>query len=130
MLAMKTKSRLNKWQYTLARVLLFCVSCAFVLAAVSRLVKGLPKLWSQHLLVFIAATITLGLTTLFVRWEGLKMGDVGVKPGRSSLIKMSIGFLAGMFLSFLQPLLVLLFGHLKLIFSPATTFTYILSNLL
>jgi len=123
------KSKKNKWQYTLGRVLLFCVSNTIVLAGVSRLTQGMPKQWSQHLLVFIASIITLALTAVFVRWEHLRMGDVGVTPGRHSVARVCIGFLIGMFLSFLQPLLVLIFGHLKLVFSPATNFTYIFSNL-
>jgi CAAX protease family protein len=105
----------NKWQYTLGRVLLFCLISAVILATLSSLTRGLPNQWSQHLLVSLAAIITFGLTIFFVRLEGLTLNDVGVIPRRGSLLRVGIGFLIGLFLSVLQPVLVLLTGHLEII---------------
>ena len=120
----------KKWQYTLVRVLLFCLVSAIMLATVSGLVGGLPKQWSQHVLLIITIILTFGLTIAFVRWEGLRLGDVGVIPGRHSLARVCIGFLAGLFLSALQPAIVLLSGHFTLKYNPSITTSYIFSNLL
>lgn len=119
----------NKWQYTLGRVLIFCLISAVVLATLSSLTSALPKQWSQHLLVSLAAIVTFVLTIFFVRREGLKLIDVGVIPRRGSLLRVGLGFLIGLFLGFLQPALVLFTGHLEII--PASvSFGVVMSNLL
>jgi membrane protease YdiL (CAAX protease family) len=127
---MSQNSTVSKWKYTLGRVLLFCISCAIILAAASRLTQGMRKEWSQHLLITIAAIVTFGLTILFVHREGLRLSDVGVVPGRRTIPRLCIGFSIGIFLALLQPALVLLFGHLKLVINPKLTFGYVISHLL
>jgi membrane protease YdiL (CAAX protease family) len=123
-------SKKNKWQYTLGRVLVFCLSCTVVLAAASRLTQGMPKQWSQHLLVLIAAGVTFGLTILFVRWEGLELKDVGVIPRKKSTTRFFGGFLLGLILAILQAVLLLSFAPVKLLFYSKLNFAYILSGLL
>jgi uncharacterized protein len=113
---------------TLGRVLLFCLSCAIVLAMAFRITQGVSKRFSEYLLLVIAGTITLGFTLLFVRWEGLRLSDVGLVPGRRSIFRLGLGFLIGLFLASLQPILVLFFGHVKLVLFPKTTFGVILSS--
>src|ERR1022692_5320721 len=71
--------------YTLGRVLLFCLSCAIVLAIASRITQGVSKPFSEYLSLVIAGIITFGLTLLFVRWEGLRLRDVGLVPGQRSI---------------------------------------------
>jgi membrane protease YdiL (CAAX protease family) len=86
------------------------------------------KRFSEYLLLIIACILTLGLTLLFTRWEGLHLSDVGLLPGRRSTFRLGIGFLIGLILASLQPVLVLSFGHVKLALSPQITFGAILSN--
>lgn len=119
-------NNIKKWPYTVVRAILFCLSCAATLATVSAVVKGLPNAWSQHLLLIIASAITFGITVLFVRWEKLKLSDVGVVPGRFTFKRLAIGFLIGMILAFLQSAFVLLCGHFKFIYSSVITFIDIL----
>src|SRR5690606_22551516 len=59
---------------------------------------------------------------LFVRWEGLRLKDVGVIPGRYTLARLSIGFIIGLCLASLQVLLVSLTGHLTLVRSSGISF--------
>jgi uncharacterized protein len=94
--------------------LLFCISSAVVLAVTSGLTKALPKQWSQHLLILIAAIVTFGLTVLFVRWEGLKLKDVGVVPGKYSITRFFGGFFIGIILAILQTGLLFLFAPVRL----------------
>jgi len=119
-----------RWKLTLGRVLLFCISCAVALAISSRLTKGMSSRWSQHLLVLIACIVTIGLTVLFVRWEGLRLSDVGVIPGRQSISRIGIGFIIGLLLALGHAALVMLFGHVKLVRSPTMTFGYFMSGFL
>jgi membrane protease YdiL (CAAX protease family) len=125
---MSQKSKTVIRIYTLGRVLLFCLSAAVVLAIASRISQGVSKGLSQYLLLVIAGTITLGLTLLFVRWEGLRLSDVGVVPGRRSIFRLGCGFLIGLFLASLQPALILLFGHVKWVLFPKPPFAVILSS--
>jgi membrane protease YdiL (CAAX protease family) len=90
----------------------------------------MPKQWSQHLLVLIAAAVTFGLTILFVRWEGLKLKDVGVIPRRNSITRFFGGFLLGSILAILQAVLLLSFAPVKLLLYSKLNFSYILSGLL
>jgi hypothetical protein len=55
---------------------------------------------------------------------------VGVVPGRLTISRLGIGFIVGIFLALLQPLLVLVFGHLKLVINSKLTSAYVISNLL
>src|ERR1700676_3871464 len=103
------------WIYTLGRVLIFCICCAIVLAVSSRVVQELPKSWSQILLAIISCAGALMLTLLFVRWEGLHLSDVGVAMKRHSILRVFIGFILGFLLAVLQPALVLMTGHIKLV---------------
>ncbi|MDB4925011.1 CPBP family intramembrane glutamic endopeptidase [Mucilaginibacter sp.] len=106
----------GKWIYTLLRVLLFCLSCAIVLAATSRLTQGWPgSKWVSIVSIAIAAAGSLVLTILFVRWERLKLKDVGVVPVNKSILRLFTGFVIGLFLAGMQPMLVLLSGHISLI---------------
>jgi uncharacterized protein len=125
---MSQKSKTVIQIYTLGRVLLFCLSSAIVLAIASRITQEVSKRFSEYLLLIIAGIITLGLTLLFTRWEGLRLSDVGLVPGRRSTFRLGIGFLIGLILASLQPVLVLFFGHVKLVLSPKITFGAILSS--
>ncbi len=118
------------WLSTFVRVLLFCLGSAILLATVSRLTQGFPKAWADHLTIIVATILTFGLTLLFLRWEGLSLGDVGLIPGSQSIFRVATGFLIGLILAFLQVAGVMLFGHLKLVLYPEFSFPYILSAFL
>ncbi|MFI5192489.1 MAG: CPBP family intramembrane glutamic endopeptidase [Chitinophagales bacterium] len=124
------QSKPARWLPTLVRVLLFCLGSATVLATVSRFTQGFPKAWSDHLTILLAIILTFGLTLLFLRWEGLDLGDVGLIPGSQSISRMATGFLIGLILASLQVGAVILFGHLKLVLYPTLSFHYILSAFL
>lgn len=120
----KTVSRL----FTVGRVLLFCLSAAAGLAMASRVTQGVSKDYSEYVMLIIAGIITLGLTLLFTRWERLRLRDIGLKPDRSSALRVGIGFLIGLMLASLQPALVVLVGHVKLVPAPNITFGAILAS--
>jgi membrane protease YdiL (CAAX protease family) len=127
---MNTKLKTPKWWQTLARVLLFCISCAVILAVISRLTQGLLKPWSILILGLVSSLGAFILTILFVRWEGLLLKDVGVVPVKSSLVRALTGFVIGLFLAILQPLLVLLTGHIRFVKSSNVTLASVLITLL
>lgn len=108
------------------RVLLFWSCCMVVFAIAAPVTKSLPKPWSSILSVTIALLFTLGLTILFVRWEKLSLRAVGVVPGRSSLLRVVIGFLIGLLFPALQAALVLLAGHTRLVISADLSMTKLL----
>jgi membrane protease YdiL (CAAX protease family) len=109
--------RANKWA-TLGRVLLFCLSCAITLAFTSGITKGLGNLGS-YVELLLAVLITIGLTLLFVRWERIKLTDIGIIPGEHTVLRVSVGFIIGLVMAILQPLiLILLNNHIHLVLSP------------
>ncbi|NRF39459.1 CPBP family intramembrane glutamic endopeptidase [Pedobacter foliorum] len=127
---MKEPDKPTKKIYTLSRVLLFWVICMAFMAISSGLTKQLPLIWGQILTVSSAALGSFVLTILFCRWEGLQLKDVGVIPGVSTLSRVAIGFIIGLFLASLQVLLIALNGHLSIALSSQMSFTPIGLNLL
>ena len=120
----------RKWPYTLGRVLLFCLACAIALILSSVLTKGLPVTWQPILSVAAAGSTAFLLTLLFVRWEGISLLDVGVLPGRHTLLRLLSGLLIGSVLAALQTFAVSMTGHLTLVLNPGIAYGGILINLL
>ncbi|MBS1682288.1 MAG: CPBP family intramembrane metalloprotease [Bacteroidetes bacterium] len=98
---------------TLIRVVCFCLLCAIVLATFSGLTKDFLTEWKQHLLLIITIAITYILTMFFTKAEKLQLTNVGVVPGKATFKKIVIGFGIGLFMTLLQLVFVLLFGHYK-----------------
>jgi membrane protease YdiL (CAAX protease family) len=102
----------TRWR-TLARVLLFFVDCAAVLAGTAPLA---PRGSGATAGLFIGTVASLGafvLTFLFVRWEGLRLSDVGASLDRQSLLRLALGFLIGLFIVALQTLMMWVAGHVR-----------------
>jgi membrane protease YdiL (CAAX protease family) len=118
------------WKYTLGRIVVFCLACAMVLVLGSPLTASLGKPWSDVVLAAVAIPIVFALTLLFVRWEGLRLRDVGVVPGRKTLSRVLLGFVIGLFLAGLHAALVLAYEHQKPIRVPGQSFALVLVNLL
>jgi uncharacterized protein len=112
----------GRWR-TLGRVTLFCVGCAVVLAVASRLIPKLPGQWSQVVVGAVASLGAFVLTMVFVRWEGLRLEDVGAVPGRQSAPRVALGFLIGLLLVALQSALVAVSGHVRWVREPEGAFT-------
>src|SRR5204862_6432878 len=93
---------------TLFRVIFFCLLNAIIFATISGLVKNFSSKWNQHLLLAISIVITYGLTILFTKWEKLQLKNVGVVASSATFKKLFIGFGIGLFMTLLQPVLVLL----------------------
>lgn len=115
---------------TFLRSILFCAASAFILALFSGIFKGLPNEWSQHLLLLITILISLALTVLFTRWEGLTLKDLGVLPGSKTASRLVIGFFIGSIFSLLQPALVMLSGDVSLVYNSDIAIDVIVSNFL
>ncbi len=95
------KNWMKKFQNGLlvGRVLLFCVSCAVVLATVAPL---RPRGSGPNSMLYIGAMACIGtffLKLLFVRWEGLRFGHIRACQGRGSPLRLAFGFIVGLFLS-------------------------------
>src|SRR5277367_105335 len=114
------KTTNKRWQYTLCRVLLFCLGCAGILAVSSGYTKEISKPWSTIILASFSILGTWGLTLIFVHWEKLKLSDAGVVPGKSSAVHFVAGFVIGLFLVVLQITLLLITGHIKLLRAAET----------
>jgi len=92
------------------RVLLFLMSCAAVLIVAGSLGKSVG-LWAAALVGTVASVATLLLTWIFVRWDGLRLGDVGAAPGRGSGVRFVAGFGLGLMLVAVRTLLTGTGGH-------------------
>jgi membrane protease YdiL (CAAX protease family) len=118
----------------LGRVLLFFLGCAFLLAVAAPMTRSLPGQWSLLILGAGTSVATFTLTVLFVRWEKLRLADVGAAAGRESLTRLVLGFVVGLFMVALQSSFVRLSGHIEWVRTPGvslapialTLFTYLL----
>ena len=116
------KSKLRRKQVlTLVRVLFFYLCSLLVLMFTSRLTKSIaPELADLSSLV-LASVLTFLLVYLFTRWQKLRLNDVGVVPGKSTIQRFVVGYVIGLSMSAIQALTVFGFGHLQLTIVPNIT---------
>lgn len=93
-----------------ARSLLFVVCSAVVLAVVARWERAA---FGPLVVGSSAALGTLVLTILFVRWERLRLHDVGVELVRGSLGRFTVAFVVGLSLPLLRAGIVMLVRGLR-----------------
>lgn len=91
-------NHVSRW-VAAVRALLFVVCSAVLLAVAARWER---MAYSQLAVGCSTAIATLLLTMLFVRWEGLRLGDAGARFTRGSLTRFGVAFIAGLALPFLR----------------------------
>ncbi|HEX3070461.1 MAG TPA: type II CAAX endopeptidase family protein [Thermoanaerobaculia bacterium] len=94
---MQPKGTVRRW-VVLLRVVIFIVACAVVLAAVSPIAAKMPDKWPELLTGLLASLGAFALTLLFVRWERLRLDDVGTAINARSVTRLAFGFLIGLLL--------------------------------
>ncbi|HEX5283263.1 MAG TPA: type II CAAX endopeptidase family protein [Bryocella sp.] len=99
----------------LAKVLLFLLLCAIILVITSGLISGLPSQWSGVAIGIITSLCTFGLTVLFLRWNRLKLSDVGEAVSSRSPFRLAVGLVCGFVLVALHLCLLLSAGHVSLV---------------
>jgi membrane protease YdiL (CAAX protease family) len=104
---------------SLGRVLLFLLSCAAILAITASLPPPRSGRTQELFIGSIASLGAFALTVLFVRWEGLRLDDVGAMPGRKSLSRLAFGFLMGLLLVAMHSLVLGAAGHIRWESTPA-----------
>lgn len=107
----------------LGRLLLFVLACAFVLAAAAPLTRRIPGPWSDFVLGTVASLGAFALTVLFVRWERLRLEDVGAAPARRSVPRFGFGFLIGLLLVALSASVSAAIGHVRWVRAPGVSLT-------
>lgn len=116
--------------YTLGRVLLFSLCCVIILIFCSSLTGNLPAKINDHLSILSATILTFLLILLFLKWEKLKLSDVGILPGKYSFSRFISGYVIGFVMAASQALIVLSYGHFQLKLVPDIQITDILLPLL
>lgn len=92
----------------------------------SRLTKSLSSEVADLSSIVFASVLTFLLVYLFTRWEKLRLIDVGVVPGRSTIQRFVVGYVIGLLMAVIQALIVFGFGHLQLTIVPNITAPQIL----
>jgi uncharacterized protein len=122
------KNESQRW-WLLGRVLLFMIGCAIVLVVITLLVPKGHGPTSELFTGVMASLGAFGLTLLFVRWEGLRLDDVGVSPDRRSLLRFVIGFLIGAVLVALNSTVLWGAGHVRWVRAPDIGFSDVMITL-
>lgn len=103
---------ISRWR-VLGRVLLFFLACAFLLALTAGVERQVAGLAPGLFIGAITSLGTLALTAVFVRWEGLRLNDVGAAIEKGSSLRFLIGFILGLLLVTLHMSIEGLAGHLR-----------------
>jgi uncharacterized protein len=119
----------SRWPL-LGRVLLFFLSCAFVLAAASPMTQRIPGPWGNLALASLASLAAFALTVVFTKWEGISLASVGAALAPGSLLRFACGFLVGLGLVSIYALVSAVAGHARWIRVPGNGFATTLSTLL
>lgn len=127
---METIARRKKWFVTIGRSLLFCISCAAILAATSGMLKDDGVFSSMVWPVALAAAGAFILTLLFTRWGGLHLKDVGIVPGLRTVPRFLGGFAIGLVMAGLQLVFIWSSGHVSIVRSPVLPVNEMSANLL
>lgn len=104
--------KVRQWR-SVGRVLLFLAACTLVLVMTASLAFVRSSPWQELMIGSIAGLGSLVLTALFVRWDGLRLGDVGARPNANSPGRLAIGFALGLLLVALHSFLVAVAGHVQ-----------------
>jgi membrane protease YdiL (CAAX protease family) len=116
-----SEGKFIRWR-VIGRVTLFFLSCAFLLAATSQMVKTIPGPWANLVLGSVAAIGAFALTVVFVRWEEISLDSVGAALARGSLPRFAAGFLAGLVLVAIYTLIPAIAGHVRWVRAPGNGF--------
>ena len=106
------ESNVRRWAVS-GRVLLFLISCAVLLASTAPLERRFPGLPPGLFTGAITSLGSLVLTVLFVRWEKLRLEDVGAAVSRKSPLRFVVGFLVGLILVALHVSVEAIVGHIR-----------------
>jgi hypothetical protein len=85
--------------------------------------------WSQAIVGLEASFATLLLTLAFVRWDGIRLADIGASPRRASIGRLLLGFAMGLLLVATQSGLFTLTEHVRWARSGITGYAPIISAL-
>jgi membrane protease YdiL (CAAX protease family) len=110
-----------RWR-SLGRVLLFFIACATLLILASILERQFAGLPAGLLTGAVTSVGTLLLTAVFVRWEGLRLEDVGAAITWRSPSRFAIGFILGLLLVALHTAIVGFVGHTRWVRTPGVGF--------
>lgn len=116
-----SEKRFLRWRM-LGRVALFFLSCAVVLAVTVPLTRKVDGPWQSLVAGTIASLGAFVLTVLFVKWERLRLENVGARFSRRSLPRFFFGFLAGLLLVTLFAALLTIGGHVRWVRAPGAGF--------
>jgi len=120
---------IRRWR-VLGRVLLFFIACAVLLASTAPIERQFAGLPPGLLIGAITSVGTLVLTAVFVRWEGLGLGDVGAAISRGSPLRLAIGFILGLLLVALHMSIEASAGHVRWVRSEGVGFSDIAASLI
>jgi len=112
------------------RIFLFIFICAILLAIVAPLTKTLPSAWANLILAVATSLGAFAVTVLFVRWDGIRLSDVGTAVSPGSLRRLVLGFLLGSILVALVAFVSWLVGHVRWVREPVQDFHSMLISLL
>lgn len=120
---------IRRWR-VLGRVLLFLILCAVLLASTAGIQRQFPRLPPELFTGALTSVGTLLLTALFVRWEGVRLEDVGAAIGKRSPLRFAIGFTLGLLLVALHMSIEGLAGHIRWVRSESAGSLSILTSLI
>lgn len=93
------------------RSLLFLLASALILIVASRLARSVSAEATPVLVGALASPLTFLLTLLFVRWDVVRLSDVGVGITKRTAPRLLLGFFVGVAIVALQDLVIYCGGH-------------------
>jgi uncharacterized protein len=98
------------------RTVLFLIACPVILIFAGPLTKTVSPQLGPLLVGTVTSLFTFALTLLFVRWDGIRLGDVGVGFNMRTVPRFLFGFVIGVGVVALQNLVIYAGGHVHWVF--------------
>jgi hypothetical protein len=103
---------------TVLHALFFLVACPVILIVAGPLTKTVSPQAGPLAVGAVTSLLTFLLTLLFVRWDGIRLGDVGASFSRRTGPRMLFGFVVGALLVALQIVALRASGHVHWVDAP------------
>ena len=101
------------------RALLFLISCPVILIFTGPLTRTVSPEAGPLLVGSIASALSFALTLLFLRWDGLRLRDVGAAATTGTASRLAFGFGIGIAIVSLQDLVIYFGGHAHWLRDPS-----------
>lgn len=123
------ENSISRWRVS-GHVLVFLILCPVLLASTAGIQHQFAGVPAGLFIGAITSGVTFVLTAAFVRWDRLRLEDVGAAIGKRSPLRFTVGFIMGLLLVALHTSILGFAGHVRWVRSEGVGSLSVLTTLI